>query len=711
MNTHTLDLTTQDGGRLIFNFNFKQDRELLTEYTRQATDHYIMNITLESCFGGSVVYDLEFSGHATIGINATSVNYQDATIIPVYGAYFNDEVTPTSAVNISNAFGVDPNTKSYCGITTPPLQRYDFQYPNYYNNEYVWEINGQTVSGQFNQTQGWASLWTIIGEILNQLCRFPGFSGSATFDFIIDTNIPFFDTYEHMHAYAMTGATDGLLNGYIAPPVEDEARYYIDNLVSNNGNISDIREENYYHFDGADNCLGFASEDGIHATLYTFSGGPSAVRRSDDRGITYETVDSYPTSYYVRADLSVPAYVITFNTNIPFFVGDENDTGKQKLDSYISGNPAPSGRTYTIGDAWNRSDIDGTINGVIGELVENTVNGTSSIVYGDGVQMFSLTATQKGAFLREILSGDVMDALSDATKMFGASAISALQSLRYMPIDASEVCTLSTAASCQIGSYTHTFSSSVDRIIRNDKMINCGSAFFKSPYDEGDFRNLEPWCKLYILLPYAGCHPLAISKYINKNITIKLAVDITSGACEYHIYAGNVEMDSFTGYMGSQIPLTAEDNAQKVAGIQNGLIQVVSGLAQIGITAGAAGASGGTLTPLAVAGGVSGANTMAQGLQNMSNSFNNAPVDTKGASVGNLGDFGVNSPYFIFCWANSLTPKNELNVVGKPSNTGGKVSGFAGFLQCSAFNLANGFSGTETEANEIYNIMSSGVYC
>jgi hypothetical protein len=109
---------------------------------------------------------------------------------------------------------------------------------------------------------------------------------------------------------------------------------------------------------------------------------------------------------------------------------------------------------------------------IIGELVENTVNGTSSIVYGDGVQMFALTATQKGAFLRDILSGDTMDALIDATKQFGGGAISALQSLRYMPIDASEVCTLSTATTCQIGSYTHTFSSAVDRIQRNDKMIN-----------------------------------------------------------------------------------------------------------------------------------------------------------------------------------------------------------------------------------------------
>ena len=216
---------------------------------------------------------------------------------------------------------------------------------------------------------------------------------------------------------------------------------------------------------------------------------------------------------------------------------------------------------------------------------------------------------------------------------------------------------------------------------------------------------------MYLALPYAGVHQLAISKYINKRVQIKLAVDITTGACEYHVYANNVEMDSFIGSMGTQIPLTAEDNARQVSGLQNGIIQTVSGLAQIGLSAGATVASGGTLTPVAIAGGVSGVNTMAQGLQNMQKEFIDAPIQTKGASVGNLGDFGINSIYFIFAWANSITPKNELNLVGKPSNQGGAVNSFAGFLKCSAFNLADGFAGTQTEAEEISAIMANGVYC
>lgn len=706
-----------NNGNITMLCHFKTDRELVWEsqYHAPTTDYYVdvKGVVHATVYSEPITV---ITGDCSFGLKAKLNDYNEPGTRHVTGAYFRHNIDGIFV----RQFGIDSHSDSAAGYSIPCENMGALVDMVYFDNAYNYHVHTATgtdndLTGQYNETQGWQALWVLIEQFTDYPIElnsemYVGKVIDVTLELTIDTNIPIWDSYEHMRAYMQTGSKDGLLNGYEAPSMEDKSRYYIDNIVSNNGSISDIREENYYHFNGPDKCLGFASDDGIHATLYSYNGGPSEIKVSNDRGYTYEETSSYPSSYFVRADLSIPAYVITFNTNIPFFVGDENDSGKDKLDSYMNGTPAPSGREYSILDAWNRSDVDGTIKGVIGELVDQTVNGTSSIAYTYGVQMFSLTATQKAQFLKTILSGDVMDALVDNTKMFGQSAISALQSLRYMPIDASEVCSIGSASSCQIGSYTHTFSSSVDQILQNDKMINCGSAFFESPYEAGDFRNLEPWCRLYILLPYAGVHALTISKYINKRVSIKLAVDITSGACEYHLFANNLEMDSFTGSMGTQIPLTAEDNARHVSGIQNGLIQSIAGLTQITLSAGAAVASGGTLTPAAIAAGASGANTMAQGLQKMGDSFNNAPVDTKGASVGNLGDFGVTSPYFIFCWANSITPKNELSIVGKPSNTGGTVGSFAGFLQVSAFDMRANFGGTDAELEEIYSLLRNGVY-
>lgn len=699
---------------LNLHFFFNTERELLTSWDPSG-DPYHVSV---KCTGGNgTTYTTDSTAHSW------SFNHSifTATATPnnstnVYGCYFTQDTRQSFPFHI----GIDPNSEGGAGFIQIPSKgctvgNYDYLPPN----EYVYTYDGQSHSGSFNTTQGLLSWEMFVKEILNKVTTGVGVDYSeGDFDIFVDTNIPIFDTYQHFRAYIDDGSTEGLLNGYAAPSEDEIGKYYINNLVSNNGNISDILNNYYYKFDGVNNCLGFASDDGVHATLYSFYGGPSTIWKSEDKGQSYDEVGSFPTSYYMRADLSVPAYVLTFNTNIPTFVSDDTDSGIDKLNSFISGNPAPSGRTYTGDDAWNRSSLDGVdIVGKIGDIVDQTINGVSSIAFTHGVQMFDLTATQKATFLRDILSEAEMEDVLAGTKLFGANQMNALQSLRYMPIDADEVCSVQSASSCQIGSYTYNFSSAVSQILQNNKMINMGEQFFASPYEDGDFRNLEPWCKLYVILPYAGTHALQISKYINKRVGIKLAVDITTGACEYHLYANGCEMDTFQGMMGSEIPLTANDKASQVSAIRNGILTAVDGIGQIeqNISGAATAATGiGSPNTGGMGGGptgstrsaIHGAATMLESAQ----SFINAPISTKGASTGNLGDFGVTSPYFVFAWANSITPANEINLVGKPSNQGDKVGRFAGYLKCSAFRLANGFTGTTAEAEEIVAQMLEGIY-
>lgn len=720
MNTFDYEYDYQQK-HVTLHFNFSTDEELLKKWEGNDTT-YKLSVELVSASGhfyNNNNDSVTVSGTGLYSMECRAGNGSTENPINVYGVYFRefDDPQPTDLL-FNWRIGNDTEYNNPAGFGDPSEGcTYTLDTVTYPDNEYDFVVNGSHNVGAFEQAgHSWFTIIMMMlgGMQLNDLNLDQG-EIEATFN--VMSTIPIWDSFAHCHAYKTSGMTNltGLLNGQIAPELEDNARYYINNLVSNNGNITDIREENYYKFNGVDKCLGFSSDDGIHATLHNYKGGPSQILKSNDRGITYEEVSSCPTNYYMRADLSVPAYVITFNTNIPLFVGDENASGKEKLDSYMSGNPAPDGRDYTLNDAWNRSDIDGEIKGVIGELVDNTVNGTSSIAYTYGVQMFALTATQKAQFLRQILSNANIADILQGTELFGSDNIAAIQSLRYMPIDASEVCSIGSAPSCQIGSYTHTFSSPVNQILQNNKMINCGSAFFESPYEAGDFRNIEPWCKLYIALPYSGVYPLVISKYINKRVGIKLAVDITTGAIEYHIYANNIEMDAFTGQMGCQIPLTAKDKAQQVASVHNAITQKVEGLAQIDQTVLSVGqAMGGNFAPAMSQGGpfnrATGAYNDLQTARNIYNVFTNAPIQTKGSPSGNLGDFGIVSPYFIFCWANSLTPKNEIDIVGKPSNAGGKVRDFAGFLKCSAFNLANGTGATDAENEEIYRIITNGIY-
>lgn len=709
-----------------FNINFIEQEELITD--AHEADPYKMRVTCTNIEGNqtdpNTLLPHRVRGTAEWGIEA--LNNDPGQSRPVYGTYWREN-TPGDYF-AREVIGINPSQDTGAGYSSP-ADGFDINGPtiNYFNNNYSFIIDGVANTGHFNETQWHSQFWVFIEQILDVAGVLNGWAGTVEMDLEIEVNLPAFDTFAHFQAYIADGETEGLLNGEVEPVPEPEeyyGKYYVNNLVSNSPGIGQIRYEYYYRFDGPTNCLGFYSEDGKTAKLKSYHGGPSAIYASDDRGVTYEQTGSYPFTFYTESDVDIPLYVLTFKTNIPFFEGDSTDSGKDKLDSYMNGTPAPSGREYTADDAVNRSLLDADIFGKIGDVVNQTTNGTSSIAWTYGVQMFDLTETQKNSFLRNILSQARVNDLLDNTKLFGSNQIGALQSLRFFPIDVSEVCSEGSAPSCQIGSYTYNFSSSVNQILQNNKIINMGEQFFRSPYEDGDFRNFEPWCKLYVLLPYAGIHELVISRYINTRVGIKLAVDVTTGACEYHIFSNGKEMDSFQGQMGSQIPLTANDKASQVSAVQNGILTSVSGLAQTASdtqqTLGAAGAmmmggmdAGKALTSGGIAPGINALNsgvTIAQGAQTAIRNFLNAPIQTKGASAGNLGDFGVNSPYFIFAWANSIVPQNEINLVGKPSNQGGKVGEFAGYLKCSAFRLANGFTGTAAEAAQIAAQMMEGVY-
>ena len=171
-------------------------------------------------------------------------------------------------------------------------------------------------------------------------------------------------------------------------------------------------------------------------------------------------------------------------------------------------------------------------------------------------------------------------------------------------------------------------------------------------------------------------------------------------------------------------PITANDQQRQACAVFDGLMKTgtaaISSVGQVaaGVTGGmaAAGALGsvaaetaGGLAGGSIAGASSSLGVIGQAANTLQMAVDN-PISTRGSYGGILGLFGVMSPFFIFGTLRAVTPANELSVVGKPSGTGQAVGSFAGFLQTSAFQLASGFTGTDNEAEEIYNIVTNGIY-
>ena len=541
-------------------------------------------------------------------------------------------------------------------------------------------------------------------------------------------HIPVFDTDAHLLQYIYTRGqvVEGLLNGE-QPILADQYKYFMQNeytLFRDRGLSSQTGESFFYNVRIQPNnndrmCLVNTNYSEGQAKVYKLFGNtPKAVYQNTSYGWAEYDGDIF-SARFVRTEGTYgtrDAIPRLWYTNLYFFDGPDSETWARH---YIeTGDPTGATNLKEVARATGKK-----IPGKIGDPTTVTPNGTPSFTMSSGGRILGLTSGQANRFFSDIFQSANVQDLLDGTQLFGANQIGAIRGFHYLPVDISEICTCGSTHDVFLGSYKYTFTDSVQWVTNNDRMINCGSAAFPETY--GDYRDYEPYCKLAVMLPYCGTHELKISNYINKTITIKYAVDVTTGACTAYLLADAIIIDSFDGSMQVNRPVTANDQQRQTSAVFDGLmktgVSAVGTVAQVasGVSAGmgAAAEIGAGAAGIPTAGAISGAisggggalGTIGQAANTLQASIDN-PISTRGSYGGILGLFGVQSPYFIFAWLRTVEPANEINVVGKPSGTGQAVGAFGGFLQTSAFQLAAGFTGTDKEAEEIYNIVSNGIY-
>lgn len=545
---------------------------------------------------------------------------------------------------------------------------------------------------------------------------------------VVTVGIPIFDTDDHLLAYINSGGevTEGLLNGE-QPVIPDNYKYFIQNEYTEfeHYGLSDQTGNSWFY-----NLRFQMANDNDRLCLVNTSWGEGQSKRYRLYGVQPELTlinttegwrayDGDPfAAVFVRTE---GEYGLKYDiprlwyTNLYFFDGPDSEAWARR---YIeTGDPTGATNLKEVARA-NKQKIPGKI----GDHTTITPNGDPSFTMSSGGRILGLTSGQANNFFNDIFAAGNVQDLLDGTQLFGANQLNSIRGFHYLPLDIDEICTCASTTKAYLGSYEYTFDSSVKWVTNNNKMINCGSAAFPETY--GDYRDYEPYCKLAVMLPYCGTHELKISNYINKTITIKYAVDVTTGACTAYILADNIIIDSFDGSMQVNRPVTGNDQQRQASAVFEGLMktgtaavgtvgQVAAGVSGGAAIGGATGSFEAQTAASAVGGLVNGGGgalgTIGKAANTLQASIDN-PIATRGSYGGILGLFGVQSPFFIFAWLRTVEPNNELAVVGKPSGTGQTVGAFGGFLQTSAFQLAAGFTGTDNEAEEIYNIVSNGIY-
>ena len=221
-----------------------------------------------------------------------------------------------------------------------------------------------------------------------------------------------------------------------------------------------------------------------------------------------------------------------------------------------------------------------------------------------------------------------------------------------------------------------------EKISNNFAKQTIGSIAINEHYH--NFLDYAPYTNIILYLPYIGFKELDTTLVMNKTLQVIYTVDAITGGCLAQVYVNNVRLYEFTGNVGIDIPITASNRAQVEAGyIQAGVGATIS----------------------AVGGNVGSAVTSL---------LNSATSQYHYSSTGNPSPMCVASTnrtcYIIIDRPNYQNLKAFNHTRGRKCYLSKTISTLKGFTICDSNIDLSGINATQSELEELKEILSSGFY-
>lgn len=300
------------------------------------------------------------------------------------------------------------------------------------------------------------------------------------------------------------------------------------------------------------------------------------------------------------------------------------------------------------------------------------------------VNMYRATQTSLRQFSQYLWTGDFID---NVKKLFQdpMEAVVSVQIVPYTPTHSETP--------------TNVFLSWIDTgvpmypITNQYVRIDCGtlevSEFWAS------FLDYPPHTDVSIFLPYIGVKQLSVQDVMSRKLHLIYNIDSLTGSCVAMLKCSGGGLDSvlysWAGSCNIQIPIAARDFSS-----------IYSSVLSLAASAGLALATKGASKAL-TAGAAAGATASA---------INSLDLDTHTRQSGSTGSvpgyMGNQIPYLIITRPKDSTPSNFNELNGRPSNLGGKVGDYSGFLSLSAVHI-DGIVATEKEKGMIESALKSGI--
>lgn len=244
--------------------------------------------------------------------------------------------------------------------------------------------------------------------------------------------------------------------------------------------------------------------------------------------------------------------------------------------------------------------------------------------------------------------------------------------------------TQSTSLPIKIGNYTAQ-NASAHKVLVQYVSIEGGS--FQVPLAWYNFLDFTQ-TKLSLYVPFVGMVPINPDDAMGKTLSIKYNVDLLSGSGTAFVKSNNSVLYNFPVNVGSQIPLTGSSKGALYTGLVNIATSTVTGA----MAGGGAGA---------IIGGAAGAIGTA--------STKGSDVSRSGSISGNSGILSDFTAYIIIHRPVQSLPAQFKNNKGYMSNMFSQLSALTGYTEVEYVHLEGISGATDTELQEIENLLKSGV--
>lgn len=266
-----------------------------------------------------------------------------------------------------------------------------------------------------------------------------------------------------------------------------------------------------------------------------------------------------------------------------------------------------------------------------------------------------------------------------ASFLWGATFLQNLQLLNNSPIENIVGCKMipvSLSGSDSVVKIGNVDTNVNGAIVSSVPVITVGSITIGGLY--GNFLDYAPYTQVTLFLPFIGFTEIDPNVVVDNTLTIKYVFDIVTGACKAMLYVNDIYYMSYDGICSIDMPLVASNRAQTEAQLFS---SVVNG---------------------AISGNVGGLVDAVATTQYHSQS--------SGKYSPTCGWQEAKQAYAIINRPTCQYPETYGHNIGYPCKLSRSLNSLSGFTVCDSSVDVSGISCTETERQEIYNALTSGVY-